>query len=397
VTANALPRTAARGPFLIVILGAVTALGALSMDTYLPAFPAIAADLGVPAGQVQLSLTSCLLGIALGQLVSGPLSDRWGRRRPAVVGIAAYGIVSLLIALSPSAPVLIGLRFLQGFAGGTGVVVARAIVRDLYSGAAAARFFSQLILIFGLAPVLAPSIGGLVLRITSWHGIFVALGLFGILLTAVVAIWLPETLPAERRGAGGGGTLGMAGPLFGDRAFLGYAAAQALAFAAMFTYLGGSPFVLQNGFGLSPSVYAVVFGVNALGFTLLSQANVRLLARVGPRRLLFAALAVQVAFGVVVLAAALLGSLAGLLVGLFLAVGAIGMIQPNATALALDRHPDRAGTAAALLGFAQSGAAAAAAPLSGIGAPGRGVPMAALMVGFAAAALATVLATRRAT
>ena len=385
------------GALMIVMLGLVTAVGPLSIDMYLPAFPAISHDLGVPATQVQLSLTACLIGIAGGQLVCGPLSDRFGRRRPAIAGLAAYAMLSFLIALSPSAPVLIGLRLLQGLAGGTGVVAARAIVRDLHSGASAARFFSRLTLIYGLAPILAPSLGSAVLRFTSWHGIFVALGVLATLLTILLAARLPETLPVERRTTGGlGDTVRLAKPLFRDRSFVGYTLTLGLAFAALFAYLANSPFVLQDGYGLSPTMFSVLFGLNAVGLTALSQANARLLNRFSTRSLLIAAQVGQAGAGLVLVGSALAGSLPGVAAGLFLLVGTIGMIQPNATALALETHADRAGTAAAVLGGIQPVVAAVLAPLAGLGAIGTGVPMAVLILGCAATSLLTVTLLTRA-
>jgi DHA1 family bicyclomycin/chloramphenicol resistance-like MFS transporter len=383
------------GALLIIMLGFVAAIGPLSIDMYLPAFPAIADDLGVPAAQVQLSLTACLVGTALGGLVCGPLSDRWGRRGPAIAGLTAYAILSILIALAPSAPVLIGLRLLQGFAGGTGIVVARAIVRDLYSGVEAARFYSRLTLVYGLAPILAPSIGGVVLRFTSWHGIFVALGVFAALLSTLLFLRLPETL--EHRTDGGlGRTLRLAGPLFRDRAFVGYTLAQACAFGALFTYLSNSSFVLQDGYGLSPTIFGLLFGLNAVGLTLTSQLNARLLNRFGPRTLLLASFVVQLPAGVVLVVAAVAGSLIGITAGLFLLVCTIGMCQPNATALALDAHADRAGTAAAVMGSLQPVVAAGLASLAGLGPIGTGLPMTVVILGSAVAALAVVVTLTRA-
>nr|WP_244945663.1 multidrug effflux MFS transporter [Couchioplanes caeruleus] len=379
------------------MLGLVTAIGPLSLDMYLPAFPAVAEDLRVAPAEVQLSLTTCLIGLALGQLVCGPLSDRWGRRRPMLVGVGAYAIFSLLCALAPSAPLLAGARFLQGFAGGVGVVVARAIVRDLYSGVEAAKFFSRLTLIFGVAPIAAPLLGSAVLKVTSWHGIFVTLGIIAALLTALLAAHMPETLPVERRSPGGPmDTVRTARTLIADRGYVGYTLAQSFAFAALFSYISGSSFVFQDGYGISPTLYSVLFGVNACALIALSQANGRLLDRVAPRGLLTTALATQALAGVAVLAGAMLGSLVALGAGLFVVVGVIGMVMPNATALALDRHPDRAGTAAAVMGGIQSVIAALAAPLAGLGDPGLGVPMGAAVLGFAVAALSMLLLTGRA-
>ncbi|MDI6103605.1 multidrug effflux MFS transporter [Actinoplanes sp. NEAU-A12] len=385
-----------RRALLVVILGLVTAIGPLSLDMYLPALPEMARDLEVSASEVQLSLTSCLVGMALGQLFFGPLSDRWGRRRPLVIGLAAYAVISFLIALAPSAPVLTGLRLLQGLAGGVGVVIARAVVRDVSSGVAAAKLFSSLTLIFGLAPIAAPSLGSAVLRLTSWHGVFVALGIIAVLLTLLVAVGLPETLPPRRRSAGGLAAMtGTARSIFTDRVFVGYALAQSFTFAALFAYISGSAFALQDGYGLSPAGYSLLFGANAIGLIILSQANNWLLNRWSLRRLFHLGLAVQSVAGVLALAGALLGSLPVLASGLFLLVGAIGVIQPNTTTLALDRYPANAGSAAALLGGAQSVIAAAAAPLAGLGDPGQGVPMSVVILGFAVAAvLVTVVLTR---
>ena len=389
--------SAPHGPLLVVILGLITAIGPLSLDMYLPAFPAIADDLDVSDAQVQLSLTTCLIGLALGQLICGPLSDRWGRRRPAIAGVAAYAVISLLIALSPSAPVLIVLRLLQGLAGGVGVVVARAVVRDLYSGVAAAKFFSRLTLIFGVAPIAAPSLGSAVLSLTSWHGVFVALGVIAVLLTLLIAWKLPETLPVERRSPGGLGDVARtARTIFADRVFIGYALAQSFAFAAMFSYIAGSSFVFQDGYGVSPGVFSLLFGLNACGLIALSQANGWLLDRSGPRRLLVVILVVEVAAGAAVLVSSVFGVLIALGAGLFVLVSTIGMVTPNSTALALDRHPERAGTAAALLGGIQSVIAALAAPVVGvIGEPGRGVPMSVVIVVCAVLGLLAVLTLAR--
>ncbi|WP_242625229.1 multidrug effflux MFS transporter [Krasilnikovia cinnamomea] len=370
------------------MLGLTTAIGPLSLDMYLPAFPAIAADFGVPDAQVQLSLTTCLIGLALGQLVGGPLSDRWGRRRPIVFSVAAYALVSLLCALSPSAPVLVALRLLQGLAGGFGVVVARAIVRDLYSGVAAAKFFSQLTLIFGVAPIAAPALGSAVLRVTAWPGVFVALGAIAALLAVLVAARMPETLPESRRARGGlAETARVAGRLLTDRGYLTFALGQGFAFAAMFAYISGSSFVFQDGYGISPTAFSLLFGLNAAGLIGVSQANRRLLDRFTPTRLLIGGLVTQTCGAVAVLVAAALGSLAGLAAALFVVVASIGMVMPNGTALALDRYPQRAGTAAAVLGGIQSVVAAFAAPLVGLGDAGTGVPMGVVVLGFAALGL----------
>jgi DHA1 family bicyclomycin/chloramphenicol resistance-like MFS transporter len=390
------PRRGRAAAALMVLLGSLTAFGPLSLDMYLPALPQIADGFDVRDAQVQLSLTTCLVGMALGQLIGGPLSDRWGRRRPVIAGTLAYAAASLSCAVAPTAEALAGVRLVQGLAGGVGVVVARAVVRDLYAGRDAARYFSRLTLVFGLAPIAAPAMGSAVLGVTSWRGIFVVLAGIGVLLALGSARVLPETLPAGRRSPRGiRNLLGGARQVLRDRPYLGYAATQGLAFAALFAYIAGSSFVLQDVFGLSAGAYAVVFGVNALGLVVVGQLNARLLDRYSPRRLLITALCVAVTAGGLLIVAAARESLPGMLGALFLFVSTISMILPNGTALALDRHGRRAGTAAALLGFAQAVIAAAAAPLVGLGGEGSATPMAAAITAGAGLSLLAVLTLAR--
>ncbi len=381
----------------LVVLGALSALAPLSMDMYLPGLPELARDLGSATAPAQLTLTSCLLGIAAGQLLGGPLSDAIGRRGPLLFGLAAYATASAACALAPSVGALVALRFLQGLAGGTGIVISRAVVRDRHSGVRAAQYFGALMLVNGLAPILAPSIGGLVLQVTSWRGVFAVLAAAGVALALGAARTLPESLPAERRHAGGlGATLAAFRVLLADRAFVGYAAALALAFATMFTYISGSPFVLQGVYGLSPQVFGLLFGVNAVGIVAASQVGRALVARVGPERLLAAGVSATALGGAGVLVAALAGGgLAGVLPSLFVAVASIGLVIPNATALALQAHASSAGSASGLLGVAQYVLGAAAAPLVGIAGAGTAVPMGAVMAALGAGAvLAYVLLAR---
>jgi len=188
---------------MLALLGALTAVGPLSLDMYLPALPSLGHDLGASESQVQVTITACLIGLAAGQLFAGPLSDGWGRRRPVIAGAIAYSLATLLCALAPSVQLLVAARFVQGVAGGVGVVIARAIVRDLYSGVAAAKYFSRLVLVFGVAPIIVPSIGSAVLRVADWRGVFVVLAVVGALIALAVVLRLPETLPPERRNPGG--------------------------------------------------------------------------------------------------------------------------------------------------------------------------------------------------
>src|SRR5258708_35602213 len=303
-----------------LIVGALPAFAPLSIAMYLPALPSIARDFHTGPSQVQLTLTAFLAGIALGQLLAGPVSDAVGRRRTLFVGAGAYTVASLLCAVAPSVYALVGLRFVQGLAGAAGVVIARAIVRDLYAGVAAARYFSLLMLITGLAPILAPSLGGQLLRVTSWRGVFLVLALVGVLVGVAGVIGLRETLPVERRRAGGLHDTGQAfAGLFTDRVFVGYALSGSLAFAGIFTYISGSSCGLQGIFALSPQMLALVFGVNAFGLVGATQVNRRLASFVPITSLLRAGLATMAAASLALLVAAaghILG-LAGVVVPMF--------------------------------------------------------------------------------
>jgi DHA1 family bicyclomycin/chloramphenicol resistance-like MFS transporter len=373
----------------VVILGALSAFGPLSIDMYLPGLPELTDDLGTGAAQVQLTISACLLGLAFGQLVAGPLSDARGRRGPLLVGLAGYSVASLLCAVAPNVGALVTFRMLQGFAGAAGIVIARAIVRDLHSGVAAARFFSTLMLVHGLAPILAPVAGGQILRVTDWRGVFVVLAAIGGTLLLAAGAGLPETLPAERRQTGGvGGTLTTFGRLMRDRAFVGRALTLGLGSAGMLSYIAGSPFVLQKIYGVSPQVFSACFGLNALGLMIAGQVNRRLVGRVPPPRLLQDGLMASAAGGLALLAVVVLdGGLAMVLAALFLMVASLGFVFPNATALALSAHPEAAGSASALLGVVQFTTGAAVAPLVGIAGEATAVPMALVIAASAAAAL----------
>lgn len=366
---------------LIVILGALVALGPLSTDAYVPGLPELTRDLGASASAVQFTITSCLVGLAVGQLLAGPLSDALGRRRPLIVGLALYTIAGLLCALASNVWILVGLRLVQGIGGAFGIVIANAVVRDRTSGAAAARFFSLLMLVTGLAPVFSPLAGGQLLRVTTWEGIFVALAALSGVMLLTCLIGLPETLPVERRHRGG---LRAMGPVFArllaDRVFTGYVLANGFAFAAMFAYISGSPYVLQEIHGLSPQAYSAVFAVNALGLVLAAQLSGRLVHRVGARALLATGLAGSAVGGLgVLLAAVAEAGITPLLIALFVAVASVGLVMPNAAALALQDHGEHAGSAAALLGFSQFLIGGALAPLAGAGGTGTAVPMGLVM------------------
>ncbi|GAA1866122.1 multidrug effflux MFS transporter [Actinomadura bangladeshensis] len=387
-----------RRPALILLLGALTAVAPLSIDMYLPALPSLTGDLSTGAVQAQLTLTGCVAGLAIGQAVAGPLSDRLGRRRPLLAGLAAYAAASLLCAAAPTVETLIALRLVQGAAGAAGIVIARAIVRDLYDGIAAAKFFSVLMLVNGLAPILAPVLGGQLLRLTPWPGVFAVLAGIGVALFLASLAGLKETLPPERRETGGlRATAATFQALLSDRAFVGYALTIGLSFAALFTYISGSPFVLQDIYGLSPQGFSLAFGANSLGIVGAGQVGGLLAGRVPLRRLLAAGLAIVAAGGLgLLVAVAADAGLYGVLPALFLVAAGQGLILPNATALALSGRPPRvAGSASALLGVAQFTLGGAAAPLAGIAGPGTALPMAVSIAALALlAAAVTATATR---
>jgi DHA1 family bicyclomycin/chloramphenicol resistance-like MFS transporter len=315
-----------------------------------------------------------------------------------LVGLAAYALASLLCAVAPSVGVLIVMRFVQGVGGAAGIVIARAVVRDLHAGEALARFFSLLMIVQGLAPILAPLFGGLLLHFTSWRGVFVVLAIIGTLLLLAAAIGLGESLPPERRQSGSiRVTLMTFRRLLTDRIFVGYSLSYGLAFSAMFSYISGSPFVLQDIYGLSPQLFSVAFATNALGIGVAGQVNGRLIGRVRPIRLLATGLTAMATGAVALLAVVALSriGLLGILPSLFVVVASLGFIMPNATALALADHPRTAGSASALLGVLQFTIAAAAAPLVGILGVHTALPMAVVIATVSISALIVFLLLAR--
>jgi DHA1 family bicyclomycin/chloramphenicol resistance-like MFS transporter len=374
---------------MIVVLGALSAFGPLSLDMYLPGLPDLADDLGSSASAAQLTLTACMIGLAAGQLLAGPLSDGSGRRRPLLAGLALYALASALCALAPSIWVLIPLRLLQGAAGAFGIAISRAVVRDLHEGAAAARVYALLMLVNGLAPIIAPLLGGQLLGVTDWRGIFWLLALIGVGLLLVAWRLLPETLPpADRHGGGLAATTALFGTLLRDRAFVAVTLASGLSSAMMFCYIAGSPFVVQEIYGLSPQLFSIAFAFNALGIVLLAQLSGRLVGRHGPRALLRAGLLVGAAGALLLLLAVVLDAgLALVLPAFFVMVASIGLTSPNAAALALADHPRAAGSASGLLGLAQFAIGGAAAPLVGIAGSGTALPLALVVCALGAASL----------
>ena len=354
---------------MITVLGALVALGPLTIDMYLPALPKIADDLSVSSSVAQLTLTGTLAGLALGQLIVGPLSDSLGRRRPLMAGIVLHMLASLLCLFAPNIALLGVARGLQGMGAAAAMVVAIAVVGDLYAESVAATVMSRLMLVLGVAPVVAPSLGAAVLLKASWHWVFAALVVLagGLLLLAALA--LPETLPAaHRRPLKVRGIVATYVELMRDVRFVILVLVAALGMSGLFAYIAGAPFVLQGHYALDQQAFALVFGAGAIALIGATQFNVVLLRRFPPQTIVLWALAAAAAAGVVFVGLAYqhIGGLAGFVVPVWAILAAMGLVIPNAPAVALSRHPDAAGTAAALLGAAQFGLGAAVAPLVGV-------------------------------
>jgi DHA1 family bicyclomycin/chloramphenicol resistance-like MFS transporter len=374
-TAKALGRS--RRFWLAVVLGALAAFGPLTIDMYLPALPALARDMDTSTSLAQLSLTSCLLGISMGQLFAGSLSDVRGRRVPILVGLIFYTLSSIFCALTPSIWALIALRFIQGVAGSAGIVISRAVVRDLFSGAEMTRFYALLMLVNGVAPILAPIVGSQLMRMTSWRGVFLALSIVGVIMFLAVLFGLPETLPAERRSKGGlKNTLSTFRALISDRVFMGYALSQGFVFAAMFAYISGSPFAIQNVYGASPQMFSLFFAINGLGIILASQITGRLVSRVSQTKLFVSGIGLASMGGIFLLIMVLSGAgLPAVLLPLFVVVSSVGIVSTTGFSLAMQNYGHSAGSASALLGLLSFIFGGVAAPLVGVKGSHTAVPM----------------------
>jgi DHA1 family bicyclomycin/chloramphenicol resistance-like MFS transporter len=380
----------------ILVLGALVALGPLTIDVYLPALPAITEDLGSTDAAVQFTLTGTLIGLAVGQLVIGPLSDSLGRRRPLIAGTMIHIVASLLCMIAPTVGVLGVTRALQGFGAAAAMVIAIAIVRDLFDGRAAATVMSRLVLVMGVAPIVAPSLGSLVLIHGSWRGVFAGLAVVGAALMLVAMFLLKETLPEERRRPNEFlPVLRTYGSLLGDRRFVVLVLVAGLGMSALFAYISGSSFVLQDGYGLGEQQFALVFGIGAVALISASQLNVLALQRFTPQRIVTVALVAMAASGaaLIVTTTTGFGGIVGFMVPVLFVLASAGFVMPNSPALALSRHGEAAGTAAALLGAAQFGIGALIAPLVGV-LGNDGPAMAIAMTGGATIALLALASVR---
>ncbi|GGX89860.1 Bcr/CflA family drug resistance efflux transporter [Streptomyces minutiscleroticus] len=373
----AAPRPGVSGP-LIVVLALLSAVAPFATDMYLPSFTELASDLHTSAAGVQLTLTAFLTGLAVGQLLIGPLSDRFGRRGPLIAATAVATLASALCALAPSIWLLVVFRFVQGFAGSAGIVIGRAVASDRTEGRAAAKVFSVLASIGGIAPVVAPLAGGALSESAGWRGVFWVLTGITLLMLLSALFVVPESLPREQRHAGGLADTGRTmRRLFADRGYLGYTFAFAFGFAGLMAYISASPFVVENVLGLSTTQYTLTFAVNAVGLVLSSTLNSRLVNRFSPAALLRTGLTGMFVLALVLLAVLAAGASAPVVLPvLFLTVFTLGLIMGNASALAIGRAPYAAGAAAAVMGALQFGFGALVSPLVGLGGEDTGLPMA---------------------
>jgi len=381
---------------MVLILGALSAFGPLAIDFYLPAFPAMAQAFATDEKHVQATLAAYFLGLSLGQLAYGPVADRFGRRKPLLFGVGLFTLASLACAYAPNLDTLIVARFVQALGGCAGMVLSRAIVSDKCDPVASAKVFSQLMLVMGLAPILAPMLGGVLVNLSGWQSIFLALSLFSAFCLFAVGLGLPESLPAHMPRQPLSGALRQYLRLLADRVFIGHALTGGIAIAGMFAYIAGSPFVFIKLYGVPAEHYGWLFGTNAAGFILVAQVNARLLAKRGPAFLLVRAVWFYLAAALVLLGVAALrpAQLWPLLVPLFVCIASLGCIIPNASACAMSGQGARAGSASALMGCLQFSVAAGAAALVSVLHDGSAVPMTLVISLCGALVVSVALLTR---
>lgn len=396
------PSGAAQRPMgllrITLVLGALEAFGPLSMDLYLPQLPQLARTLDTTDALAQATMSVCMIGLGLGQLISGPLSDSFGRKRPLVTGVVLFALLSAVCAIAPTIEVLLAARFLQGLAGSAGVVISMAVARDLFQGVELSRMLSLLALVTSLTPIIAPVIGGQLARIMDWRGIFWVLAGVGVVLVCVAHFGLRETLTAGRHtGSVLGTTVAHTREILRDPLFVALMIGACLSGAAFFSYLSMSSFVMQDQFGLTPQLFSLVFAVNALAQLGGAQVSRFFVARAGTARMYLIGQLSGATASIVLLVATLAGAPVLLVIVLLaLYLGANGLGGPNGTTLALGHHGSRAGTASALLGMAMFAAGAVAAPLVSAFAGTSAITMvSSIAAGSSAAALVAGLAVRR--
>ncbi len=382
---------------IILILGALSAFAPLAIDFYLPGFPAMATAFATDEKHIQLTLAVYFGGLAIGQLIYGPLADRFGRRGPLLSGVTLFTLASFACAYAPSLEWLIGARFVQALGGCAGMVISRAVVSDKCDAVGSAKVYSQLMLVTGLAPILAPLAGGVMVGLWGWQSIFLALSVFSVLAAIAVALGLPETFPADKPRQPLSGSLRRYGALLSDRVYLGYALTGGISIAGMFAYIAGSPFVFIKLYGVAPEHYGWLFGSNAAGFILVAQLNARLLSKRGPAFLLSRTVWVYVLAAITLLGITTLRTEAlwPLLVPLFICIASLGCILPNTSACAMAGQGARAGSASALLGCIQFGVAAGAASLVGVLHDGTAMPMAMVISLCGVLAVTVAVSTQR--
>ena len=386
---------------LLLALALLSATAPFATDMYLPTLPAVGAEFGAPDSVVQLTLSGFFVGMALGQLMVGPISDVIGRRRLLIAGAIVALLASAIAALSPSIAIFVAARFLQGLGGGACVVLARAMVPDLLSGREAAKTYSMLMAILAIAPAVAPIVGGLLAEPIGWRGIYwVLTGLHGVQLLVVLKI-VPETGGQSPGGQGATGQRFLARVLSNYAAvlksprFWGFLTAMAFAFASMFCYIAASSFVFQQEFGLSPRGYAAVFALNAVGMCVGSFVNSRCIDKLGTKKVMLGGLCLALLGNVLLLIAVLSGAgLVWIILALLLCISPNGVIMGNSTAMATGLMRTRAGSVTAIMGFGQSVLAAVVGPLMGLGGNTAVVMSLGMSACIAIAAAGAVLATR---
>lgn len=367
---------------LALILGALAGMGPFSVDMYLPAFPALAQSLETTPGAVQGTLAVYFLGMAVGQVFYGPVADRFGRRGPLFAGLGLFALASAVCALAPDIGSLTAARLAQALGGCSGMVIARAVVRDVTDERGAVRLMASLMLVMSIAPIVAPLVGGALLPVFGWRGIFVLLALYGVAMLATIWRFLPETLPPERRRRDGfAATLGIWWGLIRDGRFMGHALAGGFIIGGMFAYIIGSPFVFMELHGVLPGHYGFYFGANAIGIMVVGQVASRLAQKVAPATLLPVVLTIAAVAGLALLLVAATGAFGfrGIVVALFCYVAMIGAVMPLTVALGMGPHGKIAGNASALMGTLQFGIGAAVGAVLGVAQDGTALPMAAII------------------